>query len=179
MPRTAKLIDECVADSDRGRINNVPILHPTEGSRQINLLRLSIRQGALRQRCHTPFQGRVEPPIERRARDSWHLKLQVGPQDVGLIGAAQCPRRDDHRPDQHPEVQPLPLDDPTPLAQVVHLVLRQHWLKHDAHVVACHRLSPYLTSHGLPVGPSAGSRAVGNPEVKEGRLVATVAVGLS
>jgi hypothetical protein len=96
-----------------------------EGARQSDRLRPRIRQRLLRQRLHEPFEGRIEPPIERRARHPWDLRLEVGRQDVRLIGAARGPRRDDHRPHPHHQVPlTLSLEHPPLLAQAVHLLLR-------------------------------------------------------
>ena len=69
---------------------------------------------------HAPFQGRVAPPLARGARHPWHLRCEVGTQDVRLLGAAWCPHREDHRPHQHPQVPlTVALDHPTRLAQAV------------------------------------------------------------
>lgn len=136
------VLDQRIADRHRRGIHDVPVLHPAEGSWPIDLLRPCIRQGTLRQRRHTLFEGRVEPPRERRARDPWHLTLQVGAQDVCLIGAAWRPRRNDHGPHQHSEVQfALSLDHPALLAQAVNLVLRQHRLE-DLHTSSPVMASP-------------------------------------
>jgi hypothetical protein len=132
-----------VTDLDGRGVDDVPILHPAEGAWQIDLLDARIGQRPLGQGLHELFERLVEPPIERRARDAWHLGLQVGAQDVCLIGTARRPRRDDHRPHQHPDLQlALPLDHATLLTQAYNLLLREQLLKHRAYVVACHGLSP-------------------------------------
>ena len=140
---SGKVVEQGIADRHRRGINDVPILYPAQGAWQVDLLGPGVRQGALRQGRHTLLEGHIEPPIERGARDPWHFTLQVGAQDIRLIGAARRPRRNDHRPHQRPKVQlALPLDHPALLAQTINLLLRQHRLEHGPHVVACHVLSP-------------------------------------
>src|SRR5882724_5121190 len=177
-----KVSEQGISNRHRRGIDDVPVLHSTQRSRQIDLLRLSIRQGALRQRRHTLLEGRVEPPIERRTRDLWHRKLQVGAQDVCLIGAAWRPRRNDHRPHQHPEVQfALPLDHPALLAQAVYLLLRQHRLEDLAHLVTCHGLSPRYgpSCPVLPMLLRRASRACAGSRVKQRSTAITGDPGLS
>jgi hypothetical protein len=126
------------------------------------------------------FEGRIDPPIERRARAPWPLTLQAGTPDVRLIGAAWRPRRHDHGPHPHPEVPgALSLDHPALLAQAVHLALRQHRLEDLAHLVTCHRL-PLRVVPSCPMLQclcAGRSQACGSSRVKHHRPVITKASG--
>ena len=123
LPSAGKLLAQGIADPDGRGIDDIPILHATQWSRQIDLLRPGIGNGALCQGRHEPFEGRIEPPVEGQPCDWWHLTLQVGPQDVGLIGPARRSRRDHHGPDQHPQVQcAWSLDHATLHAEAVVLI---------------------------------------------------------
>jgi hypothetical protein len=156
VPGPGTRLEQGIADGDGRGIDEVPVLHPTEGPRQIDLLRPCVGEGSVGQGRHELFEWFVEPPIACCACDSGHLTFQIGSQDVCLIGAARGPCGHHHRPHQHPEIQlALALDDSPLLAQAVHLLLRQQRLKHRAYIIPCHGLLPQLVSHGLPVVDSS------------------------
>src|SRR5262249_38051893 len=82
-----------LANSDGGGIDNVPILDPTKGPRQIDLLCPSIGQSSVGSGRHEVFEGFIEPPRESGACDLGDLKLQIRPQHVRLVGPAWGPGR--------------------------------------------------------------------------------------
>jgi hypothetical protein len=162
-PSAGTLLTQGVTHPDRRGIDDVPILHATEWSRHIDWLRSGISDGTLRQSRHEAFEGLSEPPLEGRPCDRWHLTLQVGPQDVGLIGPARRSRRDDYGPDQHPQVQlAWPLDHATRHAEAVDLISGQHGFEHAAYILSCHAPSlRYLLSfYGLLLNPPGGVKHV-------------------
>jgi hypothetical protein len=142
VPGAGHLLAQGSADPDGRGSDARPVLHPAEGVRQIDLVRLRVCEGAVGQGCHAWFEGCVEPPLACGTRDVEPLIFQGGPQEVCLRGAARGLCGHDHRPPQPPAVQlALAHDDSTRLAQAVTLFLRQQRLTHRAHVVACQGLS--------------------------------------
>jgi hypothetical protein len=114
-------------------------LDAAQKTRQINLLRSGVGQGAVSQSRHELFQGRIKPAIKGRAGHPWNLRFQIRPQDIGLVGSTRCASRNDHGSDQHPEVQfALPLDHPALRAQSFDFLLGQNCLKHLPHVLTRH-----------------------------------------
>lgn len=105
LPGPRKLLAQGVADRDRRRIDYVPILDPTERSRQIDLLGAGIGQSPVGQGGHEPFERLVEPPLEGGTRHAGDFTLQIRAQRIRLVGTAWRPGRDYHSPHEHPEVQ--------------------------------------------------------------------------
>jgi len=158
LPSPRKLLPQGITNLDRGGIDAVPVLHATERPRQIDLLCPSIGQGVVSQDCHEPFEGLVEPPIESRAGHFGHLKLEIRPQDVCLVGPTRCPGREHHRPHQHPQMQlTLPLDHAELHAQAIDFLLRQDRLNHLLYVLSRHVHSPLESCLlACPAGTSRG-----------------------
>ncbi|MGH8070225.1 MAG: hypothetical protein ACRERE_34285, partial [Candidatus Entotheonellia bacterium] len=136
-PRPGALLAQGVAPRARRRIDAVPVVHATKGTRQLDLRRPRRGQGALGPRRHEPLQGCIKPAIAGGAGDLGPLTRQRRAQDVGLVGSARRPRGNDHRTPPHPEVQlALPRHAITVHAQAVDRLLGQDRLEHCAPVVA-------------------------------------------
>jgi hypothetical protein len=77
----------------------------------VQMVHRRVQLDAVGQCLREPFAGLVEAPVESGARDTGHLKLKVGPQDVSLVDAPRHPCRAGHGPDEYAEVQlSLPLN---------------------------------------------------------------------
>jgi hypothetical protein len=138
-------------------------------------------EGTLRQGLHEPFEGLVEPPIEGGPCHPGYFKLQIGPQDICLVGPAWRPSRDDHGPDEHPEVQfALPLDDTERLTQAVNLILGQHLLEHLAYFISGHIRSLLCLPLSLAISmhPSRGVEHAPILPSRGSGIAITAAVGL-
>jgi hypothetical protein len=123
VPSPWKFLTHGLTHRDRGGIDDGPILHATQRTRQIDLLRPGIRQGQLGQAFHELLQGNVEPPVEGGPRHMRHLKLYGRAQDVLLLGSPRRPRRDHRGSHEHPEVQlALSRTDAELLAELVDLL---------------------------------------------------------
>jgi hypothetical protein len=110
-----------------GGIDDVPVLHTAQHAGEIDLLRAGIAQSPVGQGGHQLFQWFVKPAIEGRAGHPGHHKFQIRPQDISLVGSARRAGRNDHRPDQHSEVQlALPLNHPALHAQAFDILLWQN-----------------------------------------------------
>jgi hypothetical protein len=76
IPGPRKLLAQGVADRDRRRSDDVPILDPTERFRRIDLLRLGIGAGTVGQGGHEPVERRVAPPRAGGTRHAGDFTLQ-------------------------------------------------------------------------------------------------------
>jgi hypothetical protein len=75
--RSGELLKQRLAHRDGRGIDNVPVRHPAQGTRQVHRLGARIGQGTLGQDRHEPFQGLIEPPIEGGTCYVRHFKFQV------------------------------------------------------------------------------------------------------
>jgi hypothetical protein len=149
-PCPGQLLAHGVTDGDCGGIAHIPVLDHPEDTRQIDPRRPGIAQSLVGQGRHEPFEGLIEPAVEGRARHRGHLKFQIRPQDIGLVGPARRPGGDDHGPYPHSEVQfALPLDAATFPAEPVDGLLRPDGLEPLAYVFSRHVCSPQNLQHAL------------------------------
>jgi hypothetical protein len=179
-----ELLKTRVADFDGRGVDDGPLLHAAEGAWQVDRRGPRIRHRPLGQGFHSPVERLVVPPTRaRRARDAWPLGRQGGAPEVCLISTARRPRRDDHGPPQHRQVQlALPLEHATRPAQAVHRTRRPQLLTPGTDPVAYIIRYPPSRSPvmgGLLLARSIGSSTRGDPVVKGGSVAVTSPIAFS
>ena len=133
-PTHGKVSEQRASGLHRGGINDVSVRHACGRPRQADLRHPGMGQGR-----HKLIKEFVEPPVEGRNVPPAVPQTLEGSQDVCLTGAARRACRDDHGPDQHPNVEPpLARDYTVLLAQTLDIPFRQSRFEYVARIFSCH-----------------------------------------